>query len=163
MTASAKTVPGTADHDTCMIAPTVPHRKAPRKGSGIRSNPPTRSGGTLSRQTVTGSLEGIIVSPLFRQATAALHCEKTYVGSPGHFGYRFLSPQPPGADRIGSVRTTRRANASWSFFVRVGMFFCLDRFCIAVLSPLILRSREAASRRIEAELPQQGLHGSRRR
>jgi hypothetical protein len=78
MTASAKTVPGTADHDSGMIAPTVPHRKA-LKRSLDPGNPPTRSGGTLSRQTVTGSLAGIIVSPLFRQATAALHCEKTYV------------------------------------------------------------------------------------
>ncbi|QQO19001.1 hypothetical protein JJB98_03275 [Bradyrhizobium diazoefficiens] len=28
--------------------------------------------------------------------------------------------------------------------------------------PVILRSREAASRRMQAELPQRGLHGSRR-
>jgi len=88
MTAPAKTVPGTADHDTCMIAPTVPGCKRLLEGLSDElslqpiesgANPATRNGGTLSRQTVTGSLAGIIVSPLFRQAPAALHCEKTCV------------------------------------------------------------------------------------
>jgi len=32
MTASAKTVPGAADHDICMIAPTVPGRKGLLQG-----------------------------------------------------------------------------------------------------------------------------------
>ena len=111
-------------HGNDMIAPTARHRKGRAGPHGTYLEPVwnlfvpgLRNGdGTAQRHTVTGSLVGIIVSPLFRPATAALHCDKIRVRWPGPFGSGFLSPQPPGVVGIGPVRTTEGTNASWSFF-----------------------------------------------
>jgi hypothetical protein len=42
--------------------------------------------------------------PHFRPSTAPLPCEKKILRWPDPFGFGFLSPQPPGAVGIGSVR-----------------------------------------------------------
>jgi hypothetical protein len=57
--------------------------------------------------------------PLFRQSPAAVDCDKDVLRWPGPFGSGFLSPQPPGAVRIGPVAVTlfTRASTSWSFFL----------------------------------------------
>src|SRR5258706_12304930 len=56
------------------------------------------------KKAVTGSLAKIIIPPNFRPATAQLDCDKRILRWPGPFGSGFLSPQPPGAVRIGPVR-----------------------------------------------------------
>ena len=75
--------------------------------------------GWKRKKAVTGSLAKIIIPPNFRPATALLDCEKKTLRWPGPFGSGFLSPQPPGAVRIGPVRSNLSpywANESWSFF-----------------------------------------------
>src|SRR5205085_7859662 len=68
-----------------------------------------------------GIVSGIILLPHFRPPSAPLDCEKEILRWPGPFGSGFLSPQPPGAVGIGSVRRGVKsrtwANESWSFFV----------------------------------------------
>jgi hypothetical protein len=169
MTASAKTVPGTADHDSCMIAPTVPHCKGPCKDVG-----PEQTAHTQRWNSVAANRHGIVsrnhsvaafppsdCRPALRKDLCALTRS-----------FRFRIPQPP-APRGRQDRVCSHDKEGQRELV----LFCLSRFvCVEMLlprrtssssartlPPLILRSREAASRRIEAELPQQGLHGSRRR
>jgi hypothetical protein len=52
-----------------------------------------------------GIVSGIIILPNFRQAPAALDCDKVILRWPGPFGPGFLSPQPPGVVGIGPVRS----------------------------------------------------------
>src|SRR4051812_11228393 len=92
MTASAKTVPGTADHDSCMIAPTVPHRKGPCKDAG-----PEQIAHTQRWNSVAANRHGIVsrnhsvaafppsdCRPALRKDLCALTRS-----------FRFRIPQPP--------------------------------------------------------------------
>src|SRR3954467_2048035 len=79
------------------------------------------------------------------------------------------APSPPGPSGSGLFARQGGPTRVGPFLFGVG-FVCVGMFpprrisssSARTLPPLILRSREAASRRIEAELPQQGLRGSRR-
>jgi len=105
-----------------MIAPTVRRCKGRRRRArSIHGLTAPLGCGTGKRHTVTGSLAGITLWPLFRLGPAALHCEKIRVRWPGPFGSGFLSPQPPGVVRIGPVRT-REGQRKLVLFVCVGMF-----------------------------------------
>src|SRR3954466_9706070 len=92
MTASAKTVPGTADHDSCMIAPTVPHCKGPCKDVG-----PEQIAHTQRWNSVAANRHGIVsrnhsvaaflpsdCRPALRKDLCALTRS-----------FRFRIPQPP--------------------------------------------------------------------
>src|SRR3954447_9844478 len=92
MTASAKTVPGTADHDSCMIAPTVPHCKGPCKDVG-----PEQTAHTQRWNSVAANRHGIVsrnhsvaafppsdCRPALRKDLCALTRS-----------FRFRIPQPP--------------------------------------------------------------------
>src|SRR6476660_5912027 len=87
-----------------------------------------------------GIVSGILLLPYFRQPPAPLGCDKIILRWPGPFGSGFLSPQPPGAVGIGSVRRGSNpenwANASWSFFF-LGICFRT--------TPLVIPQRASAS------------------
>src|SRR4051794_14383498 len=58
------------------------------------------------------------MQPNFRQATAPLDCEEAFSAMARFFRHRILSPQPPGAVRIGPLRLISRrlgTGESWSF------------------------------------------------
>ena len=83
-----------------MIAPTEVRRKG-----RFRESKRNKSDG-LSGSPVTGSLEGIIIPPHFRQPPAVLDWEKVALRWLGPFGFGFLSPQPPGIVGIGPNAAT---------------------------------------------------------
>src|SRR5688572_17675526 len=83
-----------------MIALTAGHRKrtfeiAMETAMALRQTPEIPS---------HGNVRGIILLPHFRPSPAPLACDKIILRWPGPFGSGFLSPQPPGAVGIGSVR-----------------------------------------------------------
>jgi hypothetical protein len=163
MTASAKTVPGTADHDSCMIAPTVPHRKGPQKDSWN----PSKSARTLRWNSVAANRHGIVSRNHSVAAFPPSDCRPALRKDLRALtrSFRFRIPQPP-APRGRQDRVCSHDKEGQRELV----LFCLYRDVSAStdispsqhkLSPLILRSREAASRRIEVGLHEPGLHGSR--
>src|SRR3954452_21188946 len=120
MTASAKTVPGTADHDSCMIAPTVPHYKGPCKDVG-----PEQTAHTQRWNSVAANRHGIVsrnhsvaafppsdCRPALRKDLCALTRS-----------FRFRIPQPPAPrgrqDRVCSYDKEGQ---------RELVLFCLCRF-----------------------------------
>jgi hypothetical protein len=122
MTASAKTVPGTADHDSCMIAPTVPHCKGPCKDVG-----PEQTAHTQRWNSVAANRHGIVsrnhsvaafppsdCRPALRKDLCALTRS-----------FRFRIPQPP-APRGRQDRVCSHDKEGQRELV----LFCLGRFCL---------------------------------
>jgi hypothetical protein len=123
MTASAKTVPGTADHDSCMIAPTVPHCKGPCKDVG-----PEQTAHTQRWNSVAANRHGIVsrnhsvaafppsdCRPALRKDLCALTRS-----------FRFRIPQPP-APRGRQDRVCSHDKEGQRELV----LFCLGRFCLS--------------------------------
>src|SRR5882757_8490841 len=147
-----------------MIAPTDRRRKRPY---GNRTEICARRivlGPGGSEKSRHGIVREIIIPPNFRPATALLDCEKKTLRWPGPFGSGFLSPQPPGAVRIGPVRSNLSpywANESWSFFflwvLMLGRAQARTRNLVAVNSGFSGPGQDACSgwRELIAELVQQ--------
>lgn len=92
MIASAKTVPGTADHDSCMIAPTVPRCKGIVKAE-IRYGPAH----TQQWNSVAANRHGIVSRNHSIAAFPPSDCRPALRQDSGALtrSFRFRIPQPP--------------------------------------------------------------------
>ena len=94
------------------------------RGHASLENTITASERRYQNSAVTRTSVKIIMQPDFRQATALLDCERIITAMARSFWCRILSPQPPGAIRIGPIR--RELNiADRSGPAKAGpLFFC---------------------------------------
>src|ERR1700738_2722376 len=82
--------------------PSLQEARGPRRGNSHAHGRYLRPQHRIDHRH--GIVSAIIIRPYFRPAPALLDCDKQILRWPGPFGAGFLSPQPPGAVRIGPVR-----------------------------------------------------------
>jgi hypothetical protein len=100
------------------------------RGHASLENAITASERRDQNSAVTRTSAKIIMQPDFRQATALLDCERIITAMARSFWCRILSPQPPGAIRIGPIR--RELNtADRSGPAKAGPFSFASFFCEA--------------------------------